>query len=81
MSYPSHYGRGTLGFELPDSHPYEIMSDAVQRSLDRIDALNLQIENISPETEKLKLRDAFFAQKDINDIQKVPKSRIRPWIQ
>jgi hypothetical protein len=36
MFYPSHYGEGIFGFEVPDAHPYEVMNrateDAVQRN-------------------------------------------------
>ena len=36
MFYPSHYGSGIFGFEVPDAHPYEVMyrstEDAVMRN-------------------------------------------------
>ncbi len=36
MFYPSHYGPGNYGFEVPDAHPYEVMykatEDAVMRN-------------------------------------------------
>ncbi|MEK7545747.1 MAG: putative glycoside hydrolase [Patescibacteria group bacterium] len=32
MVYPSHYGDGTLGFDNPAEHPYEIVSDSLMKA-------------------------------------------------
>ncbi len=35
MVYPSHYGAGQYGFDVPDQHPYEIIRLALQDALER----------------------------------------------
>jgi len=35
MIYPSHYGSGFYGFDVPDQHPYEVMRSALQEGLER----------------------------------------------
>lgn len=32
MTYPSHYGAGTLGFANPAEHPYEIIADSLKKA-------------------------------------------------
>ncbi|WKZ29247.1 MAG: putative glycoside hydrolase [Patescibacteria group bacterium] len=32
MVYPSHYGAGTLGYENPAEHPYEIVADSLRKA-------------------------------------------------
>ena len=35
MYYPSHYGAGNFGFEVPDAHPYEVMNRATEDAIQR----------------------------------------------
>ncbi len=35
MVYPSHYWRGSFGFQEPNAHPYEIVTNALERGLRR----------------------------------------------
>ncbi len=35
MSYPSHYGTGNFGFEVPDAHPYEVLREATKDAIQR----------------------------------------------
>lgn len=35
MVYPSHYGSGFYGFDVPDAHPYEVIRMALQEGLER----------------------------------------------
>lgn len=35
MVYPSHYGRGFYGFDVPDQHPYEIIQFASREAIER----------------------------------------------
>ena len=35
MVYPSHYYRGSFGYQRPNFHPYEIVREALQRGLER----------------------------------------------
>ena len=81
MVYPSHYWVGTLGYQVPDNYPYAIIQNALYHSNKRIDALNVQIQEAQENNEKLRIKDAFFADKDISDIDSIPKTRIRPWLQ
>ncbi|MDD5621735.1 MAG: putative glycoside hydrolase [Actinomycetota bacterium] len=37
MPYPSHYSTNFLGYELPEAHPYEVVSYTLNRGLARID--------------------------------------------
>lgn len=37
MIYPSHYSKGSYGFEDPNSHPYEIVSASLEDGLNRIE--------------------------------------------
>ena len=38
MIYPSHYSRGSFGYTSPNSHPYEVVSAALNDALDRIES-------------------------------------------
>jgi len=40
MVYPSHYGVGFYGYDVPDAHPYEIIRMALQEGLERSAAQN-----------------------------------------
>lgn len=35
MIYPSHYGPGVYGYDVPDQHPYEISKEAVMEAIER----------------------------------------------
>jgi len=35
MVYPSHYSRGSFGYDYPNSHPYEVVTAAINRGLSR----------------------------------------------
>lgn len=35
MFYPSHYGEGNFGFEVPDAHPYEVIYRATEDAIKR----------------------------------------------
>ncbi|MBN2259399.1 MAG: SH3 domain-containing protein, partial [Clostridiales bacterium] len=35
MFYPSHYGSGNYGFDVPDAHPYEVMNRATEDAISR----------------------------------------------
>ena len=35
MVYPSHYGRGYYGFDVPDQHPYEVIQYASREAIER----------------------------------------------
>ena len=37
MVYPSHYGPFTFGFAVPNEHPYDVTSDAIQDAQERIE--------------------------------------------
>jgi hypothetical protein len=44
--------------------------------------LNIQIQEAQENNEKqLKIKDAFFAEKNIRKMKSIPKNRIRPWLQ
>ena len=82
MIYPSHYWVGTLGYQVPDNYPYEIIENALYHSNKRIDDLNVDIKDLQEKGEKqIKIKDVFFTDKDITNIQPIPKTRIRPWLQ
>ena len=35
MVYPSHYSRGSFGYDYPNNHPYEIVTEALNQGLSR----------------------------------------------
>tara|TARA_Y100001936_G_scaffold251519_1_gene307781 strand:+ start:174 stop:1553 length:1380 start_codon:yes stop_codon:yes gene_type:complete len=37
MVYPSHYSRGSFGYESPNNHPFEIVTSALEDGIERID--------------------------------------------
>lgn len=41
MIYPSHYGTGWYGYEVPDQHPYGVLSAALKEAIER----NASLEN------------------------------------
>jgi hypothetical protein len=43
MVYPSHYGRGSFGFETPNAHPYGVVKTALVDALARTPAARAQI--------------------------------------
>jgi hypothetical protein len=81
MVYPSHYSVNTLNFSVPDNYPYEIIKNALDSTNKRIDELNLTIEKAKIEQSGIKIKDAFFAEKDVNTLESIPKTIIRPWLQ
>jgi len=36
MVYPSHYGAGFLGFDLPEAHPYEVVKYTLEKGIERL---------------------------------------------
>ncbi len=48
MVYPSHYGNGVFGLDVPDAHPYETILNAMQKSLEEL--------NIIPEEDRAIVR-------------------------
>jgi hypothetical protein len=81
MVYPSHYWKWTLWFEIADNHPYEIIKNALSFTNKRIDELNISIKNAKINNQKLKIKNAFFTEKDLENVDIIPKNKIRPWIQ
>ena len=43
MSYPSHYSTNFLGYELPEEHPYEVVSYTLKKGLPRIDSTECMV--------------------------------------
>lgn len=43
MSYPSHYSTNFLGYELPEEHPYEVVSYTLEKGLARIDSTECMV--------------------------------------
>ncbi len=39
MVYPSHYGNGVFGLDVPDAHPYETILNAMQKSLEELNII------------------------------------------
>jgi hypothetical protein len=37
MIYPSHYSDGWLGYPDPNEHPYDVTTDAIKDTLDRVE--------------------------------------------
>jgi len=81
MVYASHYGKGYLGFNAPDNHPYEVIKDALKHTNDRIDALNAEVTLANAEQRKVKIKGVFDAQKDVTNLETIPKTKIRAWLQ
>lgn len=81
MVYPSHYSVNTLNFSVPDNYPYEIIKNALNNTNKRIDNLNILIKTAKTEQAKIKIKDAFFAEKNVNNLENIPKNKIRPWLQ
>lgn len=40
MVYPSHYGKGFYGYDVPDAHPFDVVKDALQDAIERNAALS-----------------------------------------
>ncbi|QFR39581.1 hypothetical protein A9Q91_05160 [Candidatus Gracilibacteria bacterium 28_42_T64] len=81
MVYASHYGKGYLGFTAPDNHPYEVIKDALKHTNDRIDLLNTEIELAKTENRKVKIKGIFDAEKDLEALKPIKKTKIRAWLQ
>jgi len=82
MIYPSHYGKGYLGYDVPDNYPYEIFVDAYAKAERKITALNQAIESSQREGVPLQIQNAFTPQREISDITTpINSQKIRPWIQ
>jgi hypothetical protein len=43
MPYPSHYSTNFLGYELPEEHPYEVVSYTLKKGLARIDSTECMV--------------------------------------
>ncbi|PID87534.1 hypothetical protein CSB07_01025 [Candidatus Gracilibacteria bacterium] len=81
MVYPSHYGRKFLGYSPADNYPYEIILDAFKNSKIKVQNLNKEIELAKIENRKIKLNYAISSDLDVNSIEKIKLSKIRPWLQ
>lgn len=81
MTYPSHYWKGYLGFEVPDNYPYEIIKENLSYTNSRIDKLNNDIKNVTSAWTALKIKNAFIPEANIYEIWEIPKTKVRPWIQ
>ncbi len=81
MVYPSHYWEGSFWIKYPDNDPYTIIKTALSYSDKRIDELNIEIENAKLENRKVKIKEAFDAERDISSLSEIPKTKIRPWFQ
>lgn len=40
MVYPSHYYRGSFGYQTPNAHPYEVVKRALERAIERSKAVS-----------------------------------------
>ncbi|MDQ7023422.1 MAG: putative glycoside hydrolase [Candidatus Gracilibacteria bacterium] len=81
MTYPSHYGAGTLGFSNPDNHPYEIIKMSIQESNVQINRLNKEIELAKLEDRKVKLSNGLEAGINTSEVGNIDNSQIRLWLQ
>ncbi len=43
MPYPSHYSTNFLGYELPEEHPYEVVSYTLKKGPARIDSTECMV--------------------------------------
>lgn len=83
MIYPSHYGKWFLNLQVPDNHPYEIFSDATKFTINRIDKLNKQIEEVQSSTGStvFTIQNVLDTARDGTQLEKVEYSKYRPWLQ
>jgi hypothetical protein len=73
MVYPSHYGKGTLGFQNPADYPYEIVADSLKKA-NRLYALRQEeCDGVARGTKSA--TSTFLLPCD------VPLAHHRPWLQ
>ncbi|MDC0506076.1 putative glycoside hydrolase [Candidatus Gracilibacteria bacterium] len=81
MIYPSHYGRGYLGYQVPDNAPHAIFEDSMKKSKSRIDAMNANISALAASGSVYQIKDVFTPDYDIQDFEPIQYSKMRPWLQ
>jgi len=70
MVYPSHYYSGTLGFQNPADHPYEVVLDSITKAVARLKLYN------SKQTKPITATSTAF-----EIAQSERPTTIRPWLQ
>lgn len=69
MVYPSHYASGFIGYKNPAEHPYDVIYYSLTHALQKL--LNMGNYNTTATSATIK---GF-------DINKVPNTKLRPWLQ
>lgn len=82
MSYPSHYHKNFGNFsDGPDNHPFEVIDLTLKFANRKIDNLNREIENAQKNNEKIKIRENFYANIQVDKVEKIDYKKIRLWLQ
>ncbi len=76
MVYPSHYYKGTLGFENPAEHPYEVIKYSIDEALKRLIALNRLNTATSTDNASSSAADSNSGHPDARI-----NAKLRPWLQ
>lgn len=81
MIYPSHYGKGYLGYNVPDNAPYAIFNDSISRANKRIEKLNIDMKQATASGTIYEIKWIFAPSFNQTDFQDISPSKIRPWLQ
>ncbi|UCG86229.1 MAG: GTP-binding protein [Gemmatimonadota bacterium] len=80
MVYPSHYGRGAYGFDWPNSHPYEVVTRALQDGMRRAEGLS-GAARIRPFLQSFSIRRVRYTASEVRaEIQAVEDLGLTDWV-
>jgi hypothetical protein len=81
MIYPSHYWEGYYWYKYPDNNPYNIINIALNNALEKINNLNIEIENSVIENRDIKYNELFkYSKVELGD-REITINNIRPYLQ
>ena len=81
MVYPSHYWEWYYGLDYPDNNPYEVVATALKNARNKIDALNLEIQDAHTHHRSVKLNDSFVFDERLISDEEIKITKIRPFLQ
>ncbi|KPJ96339.1 MAG: hypothetical protein AMS18_01025 [Gemmatimonas sp. SG8_17] len=80
MVYPSHYGRGAYGLDWPNSHPYEVVTRALQDGIRRAEVMN-GAAKIRPFLQSFSIRRVRYTAREVRaEIRAVEDIGLTDWV-
>ena len=80
MVYPSHFGKGFLGYDNPAKYPYEVIKYSMDHAIERAKQINVSKEKIKPWLQAFDLGAEYSPNMIKTQIDAVNKSELQGWL-